>query len=272
MANKEMTPHRLEQLKALNNREDILTQLEEWFGEKPKLEFNRWIVDDNYANWIVKYDSIDNVRYGLDTEGIWFKQELDGMSPNNWENNRYATETEIVDMLSNYAINTLGLKEGVEYHYTERPDIEVRTIEGVFYLNNDGCLVNNGKIILDGKGNWAQVYDKFAELKEAYKNGKQIQAYSFNLNKWCDVSMPCWDDCTYYRIKPEPTYVPFTFEDREQLRGKWVIVKGVSKTEVLITSIEGYGVHTVYGDVSYEKLLSDYEFVDETPCGVIKEE
>lgn len=36
------------------------------------------------------------------------------------------------------------------------------------------------------------------------------------------------DNATYYRIRieppnPEPKYVPFTWEDREQLRGRWIV-------------------------------------------------
>jgi len=64
----------------------------------------------------------------------------------------------------------------------------------------------------------------------------------------------------------EDEYVPFTWEDRELLRGEW-IRKKESKSEYLITYFYDKGVGTDNDTFSYELLLNEYEFVDGKPCG-----
>lgn len=82
---------------------------------------------------------------------------------------------------------------------------------------------------------------------------------------------------------PKKKYVPFDLsleEDREKLRGAWLRHKE-SGNEYLIASIisEGHGeysgwhVHLVKAGKRYPyQLLSEYEFVDGTPCGKVEEE
>lgn len=45
--------------------------------------------------------------------------------------------------------------------------------------------------------------DKFAELKEAHKNGAEIEYFNPYVNKWLPSAIPIWDVYTEYRIKPE---------------------------------------------------------------------
>src|SRR5690606_9423472 len=67
--------------------------------------------------------------------------------------------------------------------------------------------------------------DPYKELREAYLNGKTIQMRSVSGN-WRDIPDPAFKaDVKKYRIKPEIKLVPFTWEDREQLRDKWVKFK-----------------------------------------------
>lgn len=45
--------------------------------------------------------------------------------------------------------------------------------------------------------------DKFAELKEAYWNGAEIQFYDEKRKCWFDCGIPCWNPKFKYRIKLE---------------------------------------------------------------------
>lgn len=57
-------------------------------------------------------------------------------------------------------------------------------------------------------------------------------------------------------------YIPFTFEDRDELRGKWVRHKE-SHNEFMIYLI---GENHVNGH-SWEESLEEFEFLDGTPFG-----
>ena len=66
----------------------------------------------------------------------------------------------------------------------------------------------------------------------------------------------------------EDTYVPFTFEDRELLRGKWVSRKTI-KGEFMIIYIGILKVGLDGSYYTYQELFEDFEFIDEKPCGKI---
>lgn len=91
--------------------------------------------------------------------------------------------------------------------------------------------------------------DKFAELKEAYKQGKKIQVKLPTGTIWENTIAPQWNPSYEYRIKPEPVYIPFTFEDREQLRGEWIKRKGTQR-EYLITSVSPLDLTTAVGSIN----------------------
>jgi hypothetical protein len=72
----------------------------------------------------------------------------------------------------------------------------------------------------------------------------------------------------------DPEYMPFTFEDREFFRGKWVRTK-VGNIEWFVgwISIDGISGSTSETDdiLSYEDALKKLEFLDGSPFGKIKE-
>lgn len=70
-----------------------------------------------------------------------------------------------------------------------------------------------------------------------------------------------------FRIKPEKKLVPFTWEDRELFRGKWVMDR-YSTTEFILYIIEEKYV----SGLSYKELFEDYMFLDGSPCGKEVEE
>ncbi len=79
--------------------------------------------------------------------------------------------------------------------------------------------------------------------------------------------------------EPEKTYVPFDLSDkkvRDELRGKWIIPKGhsgsIEKQITLFGSqMTEYGkIWCVDMDITPDKLLASWTFIDGTPCGILK--
>ena len=63
--------------------------------------------------------------------------------------------------------------------------------------------------------------------------------------------------------KPEPKYIPFTWQDREQLRGRWVRCVDVPGNEWAITSMYiGGGGELRANGTHADRLLSGFVFVD----------
>ena len=74
-----------------------------------------------------------------------------------------------------------------------------------------------------------------------------------------------------WRTIKEPTYRPFTFEDREVFRNKWIKHKEYND-EYLILSCSCLEIRTSTGDLRYDTIFNKYIFLDGSPCGVeIKE-
>ncbi|MGL5913090.1 MAG: hypothetical protein ACRCZB_02910 [Bacteroidales bacterium] len=64
-------------------------------------------------------------------------------------------------------------------------------------------------------------------------------------------------------------YNPFTFEDREILRNKWVCFHDLTDNG-MITGITETWVQIFGESISYDELLSNYVFLDGSPCGKLK--
>ena len=65
------------------------------------------------------------------------------------------------------------------------------------------------------------------------------------------------------RITPAVTYVPFTWEDRDQLRGRWIRAIDVMDTEWMITDLHiGSSGELRANSVSADELLSGFIFLD----------
>lgn len=70
-------------------------------------------------------------------------------------------------------------------------------------------------------------------------------------------------------------YRPFTWEDRNLVKGKWIRPKTRVKSEKLITNVfkSTEGWFYVFSDgtaLRADTLLKDYEFADGTSCGVLE--
>lgn len=110
-------------------------------------------------------------------------------------------------------------------------------------------------------------------IMQAFAEGKVIQcrnkeAIDF---RWRDIDTPSWIDNLVYRIKPEPHYIPFTYEDHKLFKDKWIKHKKYNNTLNRVVRIGNSVIYTPDYPVSYETLLSDYVFEDGTPCGKLVE-
>lgn len=106
-------------------------------------------------------------------------------------------------------------------------------------------------------------------LLSAYLEDKIIQV-SNNGEHWVEFNMVSPEyifEYCYHRIKPEPKLVPFTFEDREMFRDKWIRRK-TDGCEFCPNEIYSKSVNIQTNNcVNYSDLLDKYEFLDGSPCG-----
>jgi len=86
-----------------------------------------------------------------------------------------------------------------------------------------------------------------------------------------DFMTQMWE---YHKKLPEKKYVPFTWEDRDLLRGRWIKSKEDDKELMIIgfSKEEVFLIHTDQGDIYHKGVLDFYTFLDGTPCGKLVEE
>lgn len=111
--------------------------------------------------------------------------------------------------------------------------------------------------------------EKHKDVIIAYLEGKKIQIFDKTYKEWHNIDIPSWLEEYTYRIKPEEPQkkiVPFTFEDAEQLKGKWVMRRGYDNYK-MITGITDKTVLVGTAWISFCILLSDYFFESGEPCG-----
>ena len=106
-------------------------------------------------------------------------------------------------------------------------------------------------------------------VMQAYVDGKEIEMCAYGTCDWLVIPLnrqPLWNWGDYsYRVKPEPEYIPFTFEDAEFLIDKAVKKK---KQNYLAVITWCYNGATNMGD--FKNLLEYYTFLDGSPCGKLK--
>lgn len=111
---------------------------------------------------------------------------------------------------------------------------------------------------------------ELSDILLAYSQGKLIQI-SNNGNHWVEWIATNPDSIfnyNYYRIKPKPKLVPFTFEDNKLFRDKWIRLKKNDFNRYLkIVSYESDVVSIKNQSLSYGVLFKDYTFEDGSPCG-----
>lgn len=111
---------------------------------------------------------------------------------------------------------------------------------------------------------------KRIEIEQAFVDGAEIEVYNENKSNWQKSDFPSFDWINFnYRITHIPKYVPFTFEDREIFRGKWITNE--KEGEFLITYIGLEHVGTDSNGYTYQELFENWTFIDGTPCGKLQQ-
>ncbi len=103
-------------------------------------------------------------------------------------------------------------------------------------------------------------------IMQAFVDGKEVEALSPD-KKWRRTPGPRWGwDDTEYRIKPTPTFRPWTAD--EVPLGAWMRMKSDRKYRFLISNTEGF--------IGREHWLEDFEHSTDggktwLPCWVMEE-
>lgn len=106
------------------------------------------------------------------------------------------------------------------------------------------------------------------EIVKAWLDGAKIQVYSDDTG-WHDILFPGFLEKVQYRIKPQKTLMPFSFDD--QLVGKTIRRKNEDE-RFLITGQERTTVYLLGAWIKYEELLSGFVFLDGSTCGKEEDE
>jgi len=151
-------------------------------------EVGKWYKDPNsqYLVHVTKVLGKHNYVevYGFDCKGNWFDK---------WDTVVHQLCTEATHQEVEKALIEEAKRIGHTYsEYDYNPE------------ENELCGINDGRLeSVFCDGHWEQPDDKFAELKEAHKNGSKIQ-YEDSLGNWHDIEISkVWFKELNYRIKPE---------------------------------------------------------------------
>ena len=72
----------------------------------------------------------------------------------------------------------------------------------------------------------------------------------------------------HYRRRIAPQYVPYTWDDREELRGRWLKSKYAPHYEFVVLEFKSMsGIHLRVNGIDAVALLRDYVWIDGSPCG-----
>lgn len=106
------------------------------------------------------------------------------------------------------------------------------------------------------------------EIGNAILQGKEVQFE--DSDSWEHSDTPSLNFSSYnYRVKPEPKYVPFTFEDAKDLIGKAIVKMDGTQVQKVVQLNKDY-VFSGVGQMDYKWLFNEYTFLDGTPCGKLE--
>ena len=108
----------------------------------------------------------------------------------------------VLDLSRNPTLSeNIVLKKAIEAGLRHN-DIEIRYKDDYYSVRSQLIEHYNEREEENKESNMEK--DKFADLKEAYAMGAEIEFLSHADDKWCDVcGVPCWGDTYKYRVKPE---------------------------------------------------------------------
>ena len=103
------------------------------------------------------------------------------------------------------------------------------------------------------------------EVILAFLEGREVQVRT-PIGEWAYIEDPNFQEGADYRIKPQPKLIPFDFSDAEMLIGRMVKSKDGEIFSV-ITDLTHNTVWMSNDCKTYDELLSDFTFLNGTPCG-----
>ena len=72
----------------------------------------------------------------------------------------------------------------------------------------------------------------------------------------------------FYRRRIAPQYVPYTWDDRDELRGRWLKSKHAPHYEFVVLEFKSMsGIHLRVNGIDAVALLEHYVWLDGSPCG-----
>jgi len=141
-------------------------------------------------------------------------------------------------------------------------------------LSTEGCA----QCISSSKHDWQEVTDtpdpgegwRLLEVGERLEEGDQF--YN-SVADWVGACLT-WSSGvvlkgSVYRRRIAPQYVPYTWEDREELRGRWYREKS-TLAEVMIKRLSiNLSGNLLVNEFNSSVLLANCEWLDGTPCGKV---
>jgi hypothetical protein len=116
---------------------------------------------------------------------------------------------------------------------------------------------------------------ELAPIIMAFGDGKivQMKCRSGHDEIWSDTDFPDFEKYIH-RLKPEPECISFTVEDFNMFMLKYIKRKYSFESIKIIGCSEYCVLITIGGNINnipYEKLFKEWEFIDGSPCGKLKE-
>ena len=186
------------------------------------------------------------------------------------DNNSFkkATKEEVLN-----APNYDGTAINKDFPFEEEDWIIYRTIKKSKVVKFNGFLTPYSFVIMDPlTENHKEIY----KYKWYYATKKEIEDHILKLREQSNIP----ENLKEYPLTPEECfetyklkdYEPFIWEDREQLKGKWIKHKELKDEELIIslTADEDDWIITHDKNLSGENLLDNYLFLDGSPCGKLK--
>lgn len=180
---------------ALQELDDLKSKIEGLM--KPELKKGEWYrVKRGSA---IQFNKSEGIGYGINEIGTWV-DNCRWMTNGGHDKWQKATPQEVEESLIKEANRRYKIGDKVK-------DVNgVEIVPNGSYVFEYGVLYYGGATLMK-KGRWAKAiqYDKFAELKEAHKNGAVIQYRYSNDEEWDNTydNKPSWQEHCQYRIKPE---------------------------------------------------------------------
>lgn len=239
---------------------------------KEKFKVGDWVITTKYIPFL----KIGNVfRITEVKNDLYICESINDTVSLTVENIKKATKQEVLN-----APNYDGTATNKDFPFEEGDWIIDRAAKETKVLKFNG-LTPHGFIVMDLLAkNHKEIhkYDwYYAKYDWYYATKEEIEEYVLKLREQSNIP----ENLKEYPLTPEEcfetyklkNYEPFTWEDREQLRDKWVVHKDFRNEEKIISFNKGGTAWITLsedGRINPIRLFEDYIFLDSSPCAKLK--